>query len=138
MNERHDDLFDEIRLRRALRLEAAELPPRLDVAAIAARAATPDAASRTAGVLNTLIAAFAAAALVAVATVALVVQAPVLLAGWLDDAIVLVARLAVPADGALGLMQEPTVPVTVLAAVLFATAYELVLRRERRRALGAA
>ena len=31
-------LFDEMRLRRALRLDAAELPPRIDVAAIAAQA----------------------------------------------------------------------------------------------------
>src|SRR5207247_10140462 len=36
---RDDELFDEIRLRRALRLDAAELPPRFDLATVPVRAA---------------------------------------------------------------------------------------------------
>ena len=38
MNDRDTDLFDEVSLRRALRLDRAEMPPRFDVAAIVARA----------------------------------------------------------------------------------------------------
>ncbi len=55
---RDDDLFDEMRLRRALRLEAAEFPPRIDVAAIAARAGADQPAFAVASLISTLFAAF--------------------------------------------------------------------------------
>ena len=129
MNERPDELFDETRLRRALRLEASERPPRLDVAALAVLSGEQDPAARAVGGRAMVAVAFAA---VGVAT-----QAPALLAVGLDEAIALVARAAVPADGALALAQEPTVPIALLAAVVFAAAYELVQRRERVRVANA-
>ena len=82
-------------------------------------------------------AAVAGGVLLAFAAVGVATQAPALLAVGLDEAIALVARAAVPADGALALAQEPTVPIALLAAVVFAAAYELVQRRERVRVANA-
>ena len=137
MNERPDELFDETRLRRALRLEASERPPRLDVAALAVLSGEQDPAARAVGGRAMVAAAVAGGVLLAFAAVGVATQAPALLAGGLDEAIALVARAAVPADRALALAQEPTVPVALLAAVVFAAAYELVQRRERVRVANA-
>ena len=137
MNERPDELFDETRLRRALRLEASERPPRLDVAALAVLSGEQDPAARAVGGRAMVAAAVAGGVLLAFAAVGVATQAPALLAGGLDEAIALVARAAVPADGALALAQEPTVPIALLAAVVFAAAYELVQRRERVRVANA-
>jgi len=136
MNERPDELFDETRLRRALRLEASERPPRLDVAALAVLSGEQDPAARAVGGRAMVAAAVAGGVLLAFAAVG-VARAPALLAVGLDEAIALVARAAVPADGALALAQEPTVPIALLAAVVFAAAYELVQRRERVRVANA-
>ncbi|TMF64675.1 MAG: hypothetical protein E6H88_04210 [Chloroflexi bacterium] len=137
MNERPDELFDETRLRRALRLEASERPPRLDVAALAVLSGEQDPAARAVGGRAMVAAAVAGGVLLAFAAVGVATQAPALLAVGLDEAIALVARAAVPADGALALAQEPTVPIALLAAVVFAAAYELVQRRERVRVANA-
>ena len=137
MNERPDELFDETRLRRALRLEASEGPPRLDVAALAVLSGEQDPAARAVGGRAMVAAAVAGGVLLAFAAVGVATQAPALLAVGLDEAIALVARAAVPADGALALAQEPTVPIALLAAVVFAAAYELVQRRERVRVANA-
>ena len=137
MNERPDELFDETRLRRALRLEASERPPRLDVAALAVLSGEQDPAARAVGGRAMVAAAVAGGVLLAFAAVGVATQAPALLAGGLDEAIALVARAAVPADRALALAQEPTVPIALLAAVVFAAAYELVQRRERVRVANA-
>jgi len=137
MNERPDELFDEARLRRALRLEASERPPRLDVAALAVLSGEQDPAARAVGGRAMVAAAVAGGVLLAFAAVGVATQAPALLAVGLDEAIALVARAAVPADGALALAQEPTVPIALLAAVVFAAAYELVQRRERVRVANA-
>ena len=137
MNERPDELFDETRLRRALRLEASERPPRLDVAALAVLSGEQDPAARAVGGRAMVAAAVAGGVLLAFAAVGVATQAPALLAVGLDEAIALVARAAVPADGALALAQEPTVPIALLAAVVFAAAYDLVQRRERVRVANA-
>ena len=137
MNERPDELFDETRLRRALRLEASERPPRLDVAALAVLSGEQDPAARAVGGRAMVAAAVAGGVLLAFAAVGVATQAPALLAVGLDEAIALVARAAVPADRALALAQEPTVPVALLAAALFAAAYELAQRRERVRVANA-
>ena len=137
MNERPDELFDETRLRRALRLEASERPPRLDVAALAVLSGEQDPAARAVGGRAMVAAAVAGGVLLAFAAVGVATQAPALLAVGLDEAIALVARAAVPADRALALAQEPTVPIALLAAVVFAAAYELVQRRERVRVANA-
>lgn len=128
-----DDLFDEGRVRRALRLEANELPPRIDLAAIAARAQRTDPGTGAASVLTSGISAFAAAALVVFVATAVTTQLPALATTGLAGAIGLLARLAVTADGALGVAQEPTVPIALLAATLFAAVYEYAQRRERVR-----
>ena len=73
---RDDDLFDETRLRRALRLEAAELPSRLDVAAIAARARADGPAFAAASLASTVFAGVAAAGLVGLVVAALPAVAP--------------------------------------------------------------
>jgi len=137
MNERPDELFDETRLRRALRLEASERPPRLDVAALAVLSGEQDPAARAVGGRAMVAAAVAGGVLLAFAAVGVATQAPALLAVGLDEAIALVVRAAVPADGALALAQDPTVPIALLAAVVFAAAYELVQRRERVRVANA-
>jgi hypothetical protein len=133
MSRRPDELLDEMRLRRALRLDAGELPPHIDVAAIAARAAAGDPATLAARVATTAIAALAMSALVVFVTVAVSSQMPALAASGFDGAIALLARIAVPVEGVLAFAEEPTVPVTLLAAALFASVYELTQRRERAR-----
>ena len=120
-----------------LRLEASERPPRLDVAALAVLSGEQDPAARAVGGRAMVAAAVAGGVLLAFAAVGVATQAPALLAVGLDEAIALVARAAVPADGALALAQEPTVPIALLAAVVFAAAYELVQRRERVRVANA-
>ena len=125
------DLFDEIRLRRALRLEAAELPPRLDVAAIAARAEAARPAFAAASLMSTVVAGLAAASLVALAAVALPAVAPAVASDLFADGIQTLARVAIPASALLSLAAQPTVPIATIAALAVAIAYELAQRRER-------
>lgn len=125
------DLFDEIRLRRALRLEAAELPPRLDVAAIAARAEAARPAFAVASLMSTVVAGLAAAGLVALAAVALPAVAPAVASDLFADGIQTLARVAIPASALLSLAAQPTVPIATIAALAVAIAYELAQRRER-------
>jgi len=126
-----DDLFDEMRLRRALRLEAAELPPRIDVAAIAARAGSDRPALAVASLVSTLFAGVAAAGLVGLAAVTFPAVAPVLASDLFMAAIETLARLAIPASALLSLAQQPTIPVAAIAALAVAIAYEYAQRRER-------
>jgi hypothetical protein len=128
---RDADLFDEIRLRRALRLEAAELPPRLDVAAIAARAEAARPAFVAASLMSTVVAGLAAAGLVALAAVALPSLAPAVASDLFADGIQTVARLAIPASALLSLAAQPTIPIATIAALAVGIAYELAQRRER-------
>ncbi len=127
---RDEDLFDETRLRRALRLEAAELPPRIDVAAIAARARADRPTFVAASLVSTLVAGIAAAGLVGLIAVALVTVAPALASDLFTAAIEILTRVAVPASVLLSLAEQPTVPVAALAALAVAIAYEYAQRRE--------
>ena len=127
---RDDDLFDETRLRRALRLEAAELPPRIDVAAIAARARADRPAFAAASLVSTLFAGIAAAGLVGLIAAALPAVAPAVASDLYIAAIETVTRVAIPASAFLSLAEQPTVPIAALAALAVAIAYEYAQRRE--------
>jgi hypothetical protein len=127
---RDEDLFDETRLRRALRLEAAELPPRLDIVALAARARADRPAFAAASLVSTLVAGVAAAGLVGLIAVAFPAVAPALASDLFTAAIETVTRIAIPASGLLSLAQQPTVPIAAIAALAVAIVYEYVQRRE--------
>jgi hypothetical protein len=127
---RDEDLFDEMRLRRALRLDAAELPPRIDVAAIAAQAGTHRPAFALASLVSALVAGVAAAGLVGLIVVALPAIAPALASDLFTAAIETLARLAIPASAFLALAEQPTVPVAAIAALGVAIAHEYAQRRE--------
>ena len=130
-NDRRDeDLFDETRLRRALRLEAAELPPRIDVAAIAARARADRPAFAAASLVSTLFAGIAAAGLVGLIAAALPAVAPAVASDLYSAAIETLTRVAIPASALLSLAEQPTVPIAALAALAVAIAYEYAQRRE--------
>ena len=127
---RDDDLFDEARLRRALRLEAAELPPRIDVGAIAARARADRPAFAAASLVSTLFAGIAAAGLVGLIAAALPAVAPAVASDLYSAAIETLTRVAIPASAFLSLAEQPTVPIAALAALAVAIAYEYAQRRE--------
>ena len=130
-NDRRDeDLFDEMRLRRALRLDAAELPSRIDVAAIAARARSDRPTFALASLVSTVFAGAAAAGLVSLVAVALLAIAPALASDLFAAAIGTLARVAVPASDLLSVAAQPTIPVATIAALAVAIAYEYVQRRE--------
>ena len=127
---RDEDLFDETRLRRALRLEAAELPPRLDIAAIAARARADRPAFAAASLGSALVAVVAAAGLVGLIAVALPTLAPAFASDLFTAALESLTRVAIPASTLLSLAQQPTVPIAAIAALAVAIAYEYAQRRE--------
>jgi len=127
---RDEDLFDETRLRRALRLEAAELPPRIDVAVIAARARADRPAFAAASLVSTVFAGIAAAGLVGLIAVALPAVAPAVASDLYSAAIETLTRAAIPASVLLSLAEQPTVPIAALAALAVAIAYEYAQRRE--------
>ena len=130
-NDRRDeDLFDETRLRRALRLEAAELPPRIDVAVIAARARAERPTFAAASLVSTLVAGVAAAGLVGLIAMALPAIAPAVASDLFSAAIETLTRVAIPASGLLSLAEQPTVPVAAIAALAVAIAFEYTQRRE--------
>jgi hypothetical protein len=130
-NDRRDeDLFDETRLRRALRLDAAELPPRIDVAAIAARARAERPTFAAASLVSTLVAGVAAAGLVGLIAMALPAIVPAVASDLFSAAIEALTRVAIPASGLLSLAEQPTVPVAAIAALAVAIAFEYTQRRE--------
>lgn len=130
---RGEDLFDEIQLRRALRLEASELPPRIDLAAIAARARAERPAFTAASLVSRLVAGVAAAGLVSLIAVTLSAVAPALASDVFTAAIETLANVAIPASALLNLAAQPTVPVAAIAALAVAIAYEYTQRRESLR-----
>ena len=127
---RDEDLFDETRLRRALRLDATELPPRIDVAAIAARARAERPTFAAASLVSTLVAGVAAAGLVGLIAMALPAIAPAVASDLFSAAIETLTRVAIPASGLLSLAEQPTVPVAAIAALAVAIAFEYTQRRE--------
>ena len=129
-DQRDEELFDEVRLRRALRLEAAEMPPRVDVAAIAAQARADRPAFAAASLVSALVAGVAAAGIVGLIAAALSAVAPAVAADLFGAAIETFARLAIPASALFSLAQQPTVPVAAIAALAVAIAHEYAQRRE--------
>ena len=130
-NERRDeDFFDEMRLRRALRLEAAELPPRIDVAAIAARARADRPAFAAASLVSALLAGIAAAGLVGLVAAALPAVAPAVASDLFTAVIQMFTRVAVPASALLSLAEQPAVPIAAIALLAVAIVHEYMLRRE--------
>lgn len=131
--DQHDDLFDETKLRRALRLEATEIPPRIDVATIVARASAERPAFAAAAFVSTLFAGLAAAALVGLVAVALPAVAPAVASELFAATIGMLTTLAIPASALLSLATQPTVPIALSAALAVAIAHEYAQRRERVR-----
>jgi hypothetical protein len=131
--QQHEDLFEEIQLRRALRLDAAELPPRMDVAAIVARAQAERPALIAATLVSTLVAGVAVAGLVGLIATALSTVAPALASDLFTAAIQTLARVAIPASELLSLAAQPTIPIALTAALAVAIAHEYAQRRERVR-----
>ncbi len=130
-NDRRDeDLFDEARLRRALRLDVAELPPRIDLGAIAARARADRPAFAAASLVSTLFAGVAAAGLVGLVAVAFPAVAPAVASDVFAAAIEALTQVAIPASLLLSLAEQPTVPIAAIAALAVAIAYEYAQRRE--------
>jgi hypothetical protein len=130
-NHREADLFDEMRLRRALRLEAAELPARIDLEAIVAQADSTRPAFVAASFMSAALAGLAAAGLLSLALVAMPAVAPTLASDLFADALQTLARVAIPASGLLSLAAQPTVPIAAIAALAVAIAYEYAQRKER-------
>jgi hypothetical protein len=125
-----DALLTEGELRRALRLDAAELPPRLDAATLAARARERSSLA-AASFASAMVAVAAAAALMIGATIALAAIGPELLADAYGFGLGLLAAAAVPLAGIFDTFEQPSIPIAALAAVMFAIAYEYGQRRER-------
>ena len=97
--ERRADLFDEGRLRRALRLEPSEIPARLDPNAFALLARPRFAAATLA---SASLAGLAGALLVAAAFVGIGAIAPALVSETLASTIAFLASAAVPIDSPMG------------------------------------
>jgi hypothetical protein len=117
--------LDEATLRRALRLEADERPPVFDPAAIASAAGLRPRLA----VVNALVAVGLGVFGAATVWSAVAVFMPTLLADAFAFGLGALALLAVPATGVADLVQQPVVPLSLVAALAIATAYEL---RERR------
>ena len=131
-SDRHnDDLFDEARLRRALRLEASELPPRIDLGAIVARARAERPPFAVAALVSRVLAGVAAAGLVGLIAMALPTVAPALASDLFAAGIETLTRVAIPVSALLSLAAQPTVPIAAIAALAVAIAYEYAQRRER-------
>jgi hypothetical protein len=120
MSDPGDELLDETTLRRALRLEADERPPRFDPAAIAAVARRPRLA---------LVSALVALGLGAVGAVAVwsavAIFLPTLAADAFDLALGVLALLVVPLSAIAEVAQQPVVPLSLIAAIAIATLHEL-------------
>ena len=133
MNDRHDDLFDESVLRRALRLEPDESAPRFDARTIALMARQPVAPTlRQAGFAlgAALVVGFAAGNVWSAIFAAAPSIADAAMSGLVDLAISVAAVLLPLADVA----QQPAIPLSLLAALAVAILYELRERRERAHA----
>jgi hypothetical protein len=126
MNEPERDLVDEAVLRRALRFELDEIPPRFDAVAIAALA--HDARSGRQVAAGSLVLMVAVGLSTAAVWSALIESAPAMAGAAADAAlraVIAVATLVVPVAQTAG---EPAVPLSLLAALAVAVIHEL---RER-------
>lgn len=125
-------MLEEGALRRALRLDAAERPPRLDAAALAIAAEREAVRARRAAVLSVV--AIAAALAVVVTFAGAFDQLPLTLVALLsldplDAAILGLQIAAVPLDTVLRIVMQPAVPLAILAAALVALATERTRER---------
>jgi hypothetical protein len=121
MTERPNDLLDETTLRRALRLEADERAPLFDPAAIAAAARVRPR--------MVLVSAFATLAVGIVGAVAVwsavAFFLPTFVADALDLGLGTLAFVAVPVSAIWSVVQQPAVPLSLVAAIAIATLHEL-------------
>ena len=124
MTDRIGEPLDETTLRRALRLEADERPPLFDPASIAAAARVRPRIA--------IVSAAVAVGLGAVGAVAVwsafAMLLPTVAVDAFDIGLGLLAMLAVAVSGVADLVQQPVVPLSLVAALAIATAHEL---RER-------
>ena len=117
-------LIDERALRRALRLDADERPPRLDAAALRAMAERPSTSPWLAMVAGTALALIAVAAAAAGLRVAVELAALVLSGTALDFAVGAVTFLSPAIELALSFVTQPSTPLAILACALLAIYYE--------------
>ena len=127
MNDPERDLVDEAVLRRALRFEVDEIPPRFDTVAIAALAHDVRRSGRViaGGLLVLMIAVGSSTGAI---WSALIQSAPAIAGAAAEaalGAVIAVATLLVPVAETAG---EPAVPLSLLAALAVAVIYEI---RER-------
>ena len=125
MNDRPSDPLDESTLRRALRLEADERPPIFDPAAIVAAARQRPRLAAVTALVALGLGVFGAVMVWS----AVAIFMPTLLADAFELGLGALAVVAVPASGVADLVQQPVVPLSLVAALAIATWYEL---RERR------
>lgn len=125
-----DQLFDERDLRRALRLDGDEMPPRFDPAALAA-AARVTALSRRA-VAAMVVAVVATGIVGTFVWQELLDLAPLGVSALLGAAIGVVAMVATVLLSLAQAASEPVVPASLLAVLAVVIVYELVERREHR------
>ena len=118
------ELLDEAILRRALRLDADERPPLFDAAAIAASARQRPRLAMASAIVAVAVTGVGAVAVWSAVALLL----PTVAAQLFDAGLGIVAVVAVPASTILELVQQPAIPLSLLAALAIATAYEL---RER-------
>ena len=124
MTDRTSQPLDEATLRRALRLEADERPPLFDPVAIAAAARVRPRLAIVSGLVAAGLGVLGAVAVWSVVAVLL----PTLAVDAFDLGLGLLAMLAVPASAVADLVQQPVVPLSLVAALAVATWHEL---RER-------
>lgn len=128
MTNERDDLIDEAVVRRSLRFEPDERAPRFDAAAIAAMAEDQARQPRTMAIV---LAGAGITGVVAGSVWSVIASnAPAIgdaIGGAMLDALIALATLLVPlAD----LASQPTVPLSLLAAIAVAIVHELRERRE--------
>ena len=121
MTDRRSEPLDEATLRRALRLEADERAPLFDPAAIAAAARQRPRVAMVTALVALGLGVFGAVAVWSAVAIFL----PTLVADGFAIALGILALLAVPASGISDLVQQPVVPLSLLAALAIATAHEL-------------
>jgi hypothetical protein len=126
MTDPHGGLLDETVLRRALRLEADERAPAFDAAAIAAAARSRPRVAVISALVAIAISTVGAVTVWSLASLLL----PPLAASVFSLGLEVLAIVAVPASAILDVVQQPVVPLSLLAAIVIATAHELRQRKE--------
>jgi hypothetical protein len=121
VTDRQSEPLDEATLRRALRLEADERPPIFDPAAIAAAARQRPRLAIISAIVALGLGVFGAVAVWSAVAIFL----PTLLADGFEIGLGVLALIAVPASRIADLVQQPAVPLSLLAALAIATAHEL-------------